>query len=173
MPLPKSKPSYLLTRPVLSKSLPTQRPTRVKRQQKWVVFIDAGHGGKDPGAIGKAGTQEKVITLAAAQELARQLRETNKITPILARNDDRYLRLRQRINLARKSQADLFISLHAGFLIISAHGISVLPYRKRRQIRRQRFWHARKMADLIGGPDVALEDPDAAGALVRMFQESQ
>ena len=172
MPLPKSKPSYLLTRPVLSKSLPTQRPTRVKRQQKWVVFIDAGHGGKDPGAIGKAGTQEKVITLAAAQELARQLRETNKITPILARNDDRYLRLRQRINLARKSQADLFISLHADSAhSSSAHGISVFTLSERASDKEAAIL-ARKEndADLIGGPDLAVEDPDAAGALVRMFQ---
>ena len=90
MPLPQSKPLYRLAMPAWSKSAPIKRPIPAKRPQKWVVFIDAGHGGKDPGAIGKAGTYEKIITLAAAQELARQLRDTNTITPILARNDDRY-----------------------------------------------------------------------------------
>ena len=126
MSLPKSKPSYLLAMRESSKSVPIKRVTPVKRSQKWVVFIDAGHGGKDPGAISKAGTYEKNITLAAAQELARQLRETDKIIPILARNDDRYLRLRQRINLARQNEADLFISLHADSAhSSSAHGISV------------------------------------------------
>ena len=172
MPVPKSKPSYLLVTPALSKSLSIKRSTPAKRSQKWVVFIDAGHGGKDPGAIGKAGTPEKIITLAAAQELARQLRGTNKITPILARNDDRYLRLRQRINLARQSQADLFISLHADSAHSStAHGISVFTLSEKASDKEAAIL-ARKEndADLIGGPDLAAEDPDAAGALVRMFQ---
>ena len=172
MPLPKSKPSYVFVKPSWSKSVPIQRPTTAKRPQKWVVFIDAGHGGKDPGAIGKAGTHEKIITLAAAQELARQLRETNKIIPILARNDDRYLRLRQRINLARKSQADLFISLHADSAhSSSAHGISVFTLSEKASDKEAAIL-ARKEndADLIGGPDLAVEDPDAAGALLRMFQ---
>ncbi|MFL2845571.1 MAG: N-acetylmuramoyl-L-alanine amidase [Candidatus Puniceispirillaceae bacterium] len=172
MPLPTSKPSYLLAMPASSKSVPINRPTPANRPQKWVVFIDAGHGGKDPGAIGKAGTHEKIITLAAAQELARQLRETNTITPILARNDDRYLRLRQRINLARQTQADLFISLHADSAhSSSAHGISVFTLSETASDKEAAIL-ARKEndADLIGGPDLAAEDPDAAGALVRMFQ---
>jgi N-acetylmuramoyl-L-alanine amidase len=172
MPLPKSKPSYLLAMPASSKSVPIKRLTPAKRPQKWVVFIDAGHGGKDPGAVGKAGTHEKVITLAAAQELARQLRETNTIIPILARNDDRYLRLRQRINLARQNQADLFISLHADSArSSSAHGISVFTLSEKASDKEAAIL-ARKEndADLIGGPDLAVEDPDTAGALVRMFQ---
>ena len=172
MPLPKSKPSYLLAMPASSKSVPMKRPNPAKRLQKWVVFIDAGHGGKDPGAIGKAGTQEKIITLAAAQELARQLRETKTIIPILTRNDDRYLRLRQRIRLARESQADLFISLHADSAhSSSAHGISVFTLSETASDKEAAIL-ARKEndADLLGGPDLALEDPDAAGALVRMFQ---
>ena len=170
--LPKSKPSDPLAMPVTSKSLPIKKPTPAKKPQKWVVFIDAGHGGKDPGAIGKAGTREKIITLAASQELARQLRKTGKVIPILARNDDRYLRLRQRINLARQSQADLFISLHADSAHSSlAHGISVFTLSEKASDKEAAIL-ARKEndADLIGGPDLAAEDPDAAGALVRMFQ---
>ncbi|MDC3234847.1 N-acetylmuramoyl-L-alanine amidase [Candidatus Puniceispirillum sp.] len=172
MPLPKSKPSYLLAMPASSKLVSVERPTPAKKTQKWVVFIDAGHGGKDPGAIGKAGTHEKIITLAAAQELARQLKATDKIIPILARNDDRYLRLRQRINLARQSQADLFISLHADSAHSSmAHGISVFTLSETASDKEAAIL-ARKEndADLIGGPDLAIEDPEAAGALLRMFQ---
>jgi N-acetylmuramoyl-L-alanine amidase len=172
MLLPKPKPSYFSTMSASSKSVPIKRLIPAKKPQKWVVFIDAGHGGKDPGAIGKAGTHEKVITLAAAKELARQLRETNKIQPILARHDDRYLRLRQRINLARQSQADLFISLHADAAhSSSAHGISVFTLSEKASDKEAAIL-ARKEndADLIGGPDLAVEDPDAAGALVRMFQ---
>ena len=172
MPLPKSKPFRLLAMSASSKSVPIRVPILAKKPKKWVVFIDAGHGGKDPGAIGKAGTYEKIITLAAAQELALQLRKTNKIIPILARNDDRYLRLRQRINLARQRQADLFISLHADSAHSpSAHGISVFTLSDKASDKEAAIL-ARKEndADLIGGPDLAAEDPDAAGTLVRMFQ---
>ncbi len=167
MPLPKSKPSR-----AAGKTAPAQLAVPKPRPRKWVVFIDAGHGGKDPGAIGKAGTQEKAITLAAARELARQLTATGKITPILSRDDDRYLRLRQRIRLARQNQADLFISLHADSArTSSARGISVFTLsdnasdKEAAALARQE-----NSADLIGGPDLSAEDPDAAGALVRMFQ---
>ena len=172
MPLPKSKPFHLLAMSALSGSIPIKKPNPTTRPKKWVVFIDAGHGGKDPGAIGKAGTYEKIITLAAAQELARQLRKTDKIIPILARDDDRFLRLRQRINLARQSQADLFISLHADSAHSStAHGISIFTLSEKASDKEAAIL-ARKEndADLIGGPDLATEDPDAAGALVKMFQ---
>jgi N-acetylmuramoyl-L-alanine amidase len=82
------------------------------------------------------------------------------------------LRLRQRINLARQNQADLFISLHADSAhSSSAHGISVFTLSDKASDKEAAIL-ARKEndADLIGGPDLAVEDPDAAGALVRMFQ---
>ena len=172
MPVPKPKPSHILVKPSSSKSLPSKKVIPPKRAQKWVVFIDAGHGGKDPGAISKAGTHEKVITLAAARELARQLEATGKIKPILARSDDRYLRLRERIDLARQNQADLFISLHADSAhSSSAHGISVFTLSDKASDKEAAALALNENnADLIGGPDLAVEDPDAAGALVRMFQ---
>ena len=82
------------------------------------------------------------------------------------------MRLRQRIRLARQSQADLFISLHADSApSSSAHGISVFTLSETASDKEAAIL-ARKEndADLLGGPDLALEDPDAAGALVRMFQ---
>ncbi len=167
IPLPKSKPSYRNVKS-LSGMLPAAKP----RQRKWVVFIDAGHGGKDPGAIGKAGTKEKTITLAAARELARQLRVSGLITPILARDDDQFLRLRQRIKLARQNEADLFISLHADSAQSSlARGISVFTLSDKASDKEAAaLARSENNAELIGGPDLSTEDPDAAGALVRMFQ---
>ena len=163
LPLPKSKPVDSLSGKLLATKL---------RPAKWVVFIDAGHGGKDPGALGKAGTKEKTITLAAAKELARQLRASGQITPILARDDDRFLRLRQRIKLARQNQADLFISLHADSARSSlARGISVFTLSDKASDKEAAaLARSENNADLIGGPDLSAEDPDAAGALVRMFQ---
>ena len=115
---------------------------------------------------------KKTITLAAARELAHQLRATGKVVPVLARNDDRFLRLRERIQLARQNRADIFISLHADSAPASrARGISVFTLSDKASDKEAAAL-ARKenKADLIGGPDLAAEDPDAAGALVRMFQ---
>jgi len=139
---------------------------------KWRVFIDAGHGGKDPGAIGKSKTLEKNITLAASVELADRLRGTGLITPVLSRTDDRYLKLRQRIKLARDQEADIFISLHADAAPSArAHGISVFTLSDTASDKEAALLaKTENQADLIGGPDLSVEDPDAAGELLRMFQ---
>jgi N-acetylmuramoyl-L-alanine amidase len=75
------------------------------------VVIDPGHGGHDTGAIGKAGTREKDITLAISLKLAAELRERG-LEVILTREDDRYLKLEDRAQLANEARGDLFISVH-------------------------------------------------------------
>ncbi|MEC8539734.1 MAG: N-acetylmuramoyl-L-alanine amidase, partial [Pseudomonadota bacterium] len=147
-------------------------PAPSPRRSKWTVFIDAGHGGKDPGAIGRSKTREKDITLAAARELARQLESTGVIRPVLSRSDDRYLKLRQRINLAREQKADIFISLHADAApSAKAHGISVFTLSDTASDKEAELLARNEnKADLIGGPDLAVEDPEAADELLRMFQ---
>ena len=94
------------------------------------------------------------------------------IRPILSRADDRYLKLRQRINLARQQQADVFISLHADAAPSSkAHGISVFTLSDTASDKEAALLAQNEnKADLIGGPDLAVEDPEAAGELLRMFQ---
>ena len=154
-----------------AKSAP-KAPTPAPKRSKWTVFIDAGHGGKDPGAIGRSKTQEKDITLAAAQELAKQLESTGLIRPVLSRSDDRYLKLRQRINLARQQEADIFISLHADAAPSpQANGISVFTLSDTASDKEaEMLARNENKADLIGGPDLAVEDPEAADELLRMFQ---
>ncbi len=80
-----------------------------------MIVIDAGHGGKDPGAISKSRkrTREKHITLAYAKELATALRQTGKYRVRLTRNKDQFVALNKRVDIARNAKADLFISLHA------------------------------------------------------------
>ncbi len=80
--------------------------------EKPVIVIDAGHGGVDPGALGRH-AREKNVTLAFAREYARQLRNTGRYEVYLTRNRDIYIPLRQRVTIARKHDADLFISIHA------------------------------------------------------------
>ena len=147
-------------------ALPTKKPKR------WIVFIDAGHGGKDPGARGKSGTKEKEITLAAARALAAQLHATGRVTPMLTRDDDRYLKLRQRIKVARDRNADLFVSLHADSAHkSSAHGISVFTLSDTASDKEAAaLARNENKSDLIGGPDLGVEDPEAANELLRMFQ---
>lgn len=88
-----------------------------------VIVIDSGHGGKDPGTIGNfARTKEKNLTLSYAKELGKQLMNTKRYKVFLTRDDDNFIPLRQRVAIARKKKADLFISIHANS--ISDHGVS-------------------------------------------------
>ena len=82
------------------------------KSRRRMVVIDAGHGGKDPGATGARGTKEKDITLAAALELARVLRERGDFDVALTRADDSFVALSDRSKKANDLEADLFISLH-------------------------------------------------------------
>ncbi|MEL7488525.1 MAG: N-acetylmuramoyl-L-alanine amidase, partial [Pseudomonadota bacterium] len=77
------------------------------------IFIDAGHGGGDPGAIGQKGTKEKTVTLAAAKELADILKARGRYKIVMTRTDDSRFSLVQRTHLARKAAPDLFITIHA------------------------------------------------------------
>ena len=90
-----------------------------------IVAIDAGHGGKDPGAVGK-NLLEKDVTLLIAKELERTLKDTTGYQPIMIRPDDRFVNLNDRYQNARKSGADLFVSIHAdAFSLSSVKGASV------------------------------------------------
>ena len=82
---------------------PTERP---------LIFIDAGHGGRDPGAHG-ADSRESAVTLAAALDLKRELERTGRYRVRLTRESDAYVALYRRVAIARQADADLFISLHA------------------------------------------------------------
>ncbi|RYF95319.1 MAG: N-acetylmuramoyl-L-alanine amidase [Caulobacteraceae bacterium] len=89
-----------------------------------VIVIDAGHGGHDPGAIGQ-NVHEKVVTLATAKALKARLEKTGRYTVILTRDTDRYVTLEGRVQIARRADADLFISLHADAGPESVNGASV------------------------------------------------
>ena len=149
---------------------PVPRPS--PQDRKWIVAIDAGHGGKDPGAVGLAGTEEKEITLAAAQQLAAELRKTGRVFPRLIRSSDKFYKLRQRIEIARNMGADLFISLHADSAPRkAARGISVFTLSDKASDKEAAYIARQEnMADIIGGADLPVEDPAAANALLSMFQ---
>jgi len=80
--------------------------------KKYVIVIDAGHGGKDPGCIGRGGTREKDVVLSVAKKLRAKL-DANGFKTYLTRSDDKYLKLSERAAIAERRKADLFLSLHA------------------------------------------------------------
>ncbi|MBN1596491.1 N-acetylmuramoyl-L-alanine amidase [candidate division FCPU426 bacterium] len=80
--------------------------------KKYLIVVDAGHGGKDPGAIGPSRLQEKVVTLEIARQLAKMLRERG-LRVLMTRDKDVFISLEERAAMANRAQADLFISIHA------------------------------------------------------------
>ncbi|UCC56749.1 MAG: N-acetylmuramoyl-L-alanine amidase [Gammaproteobacteria bacterium] len=134
---------------------------KTKQLRDLVIAIDAGHGGEDPGATGRGGTREKDVVLSIARKLAALIEREPGMRPVLTRQGDYYIGLRQRINKARQQNADLFISIHAdGFRDRRVQGSSVYVLSRRGASSEMARWLAEKenAADLAGG--VSLDDKD-------------
>ena len=132
-----------------------------------MIAIDAGHGGKDPGATGRSGTREKDVALQIARRLAKQIDAEPGMRSYLTRDGDYFLSLRQRIQRARQNRADLFVSIHAdAFKNRKARGSSVYVLSPRGATDEAARWLAERenSADLVGG--VSLDDKDAMLASV-------
>jgi len=126
-----------------------------------IIAIDAGHGGEDPGAIGKNGTREKDVVLAIARALAQRVDAEPGMKAVLTRNGDYFVPLRDRMRRARAQQADLFVSIHADSIRDrSVDGSSVYILSQRGATDEAARWLAERenASDLIGG--VSLEDKD-------------
>lgn len=137
-----------------------------------VVAIDAGHGGDDPGAVGHGSLYEKDVVLAISRELANLFEHESGYKPFMVRKDDYYIALRDRPIIARNSQADVFLSIHAdAFHTAQANGASVYAISHKGATSEAARWLAEKenRADLIGGVgSVSLDDKDdlLAGVLL-------
>ncbi|MGF6205524.1 N-acetylmuramoyl-L-alanine amidase [Pseudomonas frederiksbergensis] len=99
-----SVPLQIAAAPIIDKAHP---------KRDIIVVVDPGHGGKDPGAIGAKGEREKDVVLSIAQLLAKRLKREKGFDVKLVRNDDFFVPLRKRVEIARKHNADMFISVHA------------------------------------------------------------
>ncbi len=133
-----------------------------------IVAIDAGHGGEDPGATGPKRLREKHVVLDIARKLEARLKATPGFTPVMIRDGDYYVSLRGRRDLARKYQADLFVSIHAdAFRQASANGASVyaLSTRGATSTAAQYLADRENAADLVGGVRLADKDDVLAGVL--------
>ena len=137
------------------------------------VVIDAGHGGEDPGAIGRRGTYEKNVTLAIARRLQRQIDAEPTMQAVMTRNGDYFVPLQQRVEIARRAQADLFVSIHAdAFVRPEAHGSSVYVLSESGATSSAARWLAQRenQSDLIGGVNLARQDGHLARTLLDLSQ---
>lgn len=126
-----------------------------------IIAIDPGHGGEDPGAISRSGTQEKDITLAIAQKLKGKIDKEPNMRAALTRDGDYFISLPMRLTKARQLNADLFVSVHAdAFIKPHARGSSVFALSERGATSAAARWLAKKEndADLIGGVNLDGKD---------------
>lgn len=146
----------------------TSAPAPNHSGAKPIIVIDAGHGGVDPGAIGSNGVFEKHVTLAMAKELKSQLESTGSYIVHLTRDSDKFLRLHQRVAVARAKQADLFISLHADTIGKgTVRGASIYTLsEKASDAETAALADRENKVDLIAGADLTHADKDVASILV-------
>lgn len=137
------------------------------------IVLDPGHGGEDPGAIGSGGSQEKHVTLEVGRRLKAKIESQPNMRVAMTRDADFFVPLHQRVNKARRLQADLFVSIHAdAFVKPTARGSSVFVLSERGASSSAARWLAQKenAADLIGGVNFDNRDPVLARTLLDLSQ---
>lgn len=153
---------------------PTPREDKAHPKRDIIVVVDPGHGGKDPGAVGFKGQREKDVVLSIAQLLAKRLKREKGFDVKLVRNDDFFVPLRKRVEIAHKHNADMFISVHADAAPrITASGASVYALSEGGATSATaRFMAQRENgADLLGANrllNLKDKDPMLAGVILDM-----
>lgn len=140
------------------------------------IAIDPGHGGEDPGAIGKRGSREKDIVLSISRRLKQKIEAEPDMRSYLTRDGDYFVPLHVRVNKARRVQADLFVSIHAdAFVKPHARGASVFALSQQGATSTAARWLANKenSADLIGGLNIKTQDKQVAQLLLDMSTTAQ
>lgn len=140
------------------------------------IALDPGHGGEDPGAIGRGGSREKDIVLAIAKRLKAKIEEQPNMRVMLTRDADYFVPLHARVQKARKVQADLFVSIHAdAWVEPTARGSSVFALSEKGASSTAARWLANKenSADLIGGVNIKTRDRQLASVLLDLSTTAQ
>lgn len=154
-------------------SLPLAKPVPGnRRNSRPLVMLDPGHGGIDPGAIGRRGTKEKDVTLRMARELRSLLESTGRYRVKLTRDSDEFIALRERVHRGRAAGADLFISLHADSIKsgnlrgLSVYTLSETASDKEAEMLAQK----ENKADLIADVDLSGNDKETTSILIDLAQ---
>jgi len=147
-------------------------PATSPAPKRFTIVLDAGHGGIDGGAAGLTGTVEKDITLAFAFELKRKLDESGRYATVMTREKDEFLRLDDRVRIARQAEADLFISIHADTIHArGVNGATVYTVSDRASDEDARALAEREnLADQVAGINVSEENRDVADILTDLVR---
>ena len=157
------------TEPAKPAKKPPKQPAKIKH--RLVIVVDPGHGGEDPGAIGRNKTREKDVVLSIGKLLAAEINKEPDMRAILTRSSDHFVSLGGRVAIARKARAHLLISIHAdAWVKSSARGSSVFALSQRGATSASARWLAQRQneSDLIGGVNIANVDKTVASVLIDM-----
>ena len=155
--------------PVPKKGSDTARREPPKAKRLLTIALDPGHGGEDPGAVGRRGSYEKNVTLSIARRLKHKIDNTAGMRAMLTRDADYFVPLAHRVVRARKVQADLFVSIHAdAWVRPEARGSSVFVLSEKGASSSAARWLAQKEndSDMIGGVNLAKQDNHLARTLL-------
>jgi N-acetylmuramoyl-L-alanine amidase len=147
-----------------------QMPRRADGRR--TIVLDPGHGGIDPGTTGVGGIREKTLTLDVAHDLKRVLEASGRYHVVLTRTDDSFVRLRERIQIARLSKGEIFLSLHADALgDTNFRGMTVYTLSdKASDAEAEALAQRENKSDLIAGVDLSDESPEVASILIDLAQ---
>ncbi len=159
----------------LAKVPPVPKPkTKSKTARKPLVFIDPGHGGIDPGAVGSLGTREKTVVLQFSRLLRQELEKIGRLRVRMTRNTDVFVPLKSRTALARRMKAELFLSIHAdsapkGYR--KARGATVYTLsEKASDLEARQLAQRENRSDIIAGVQLPAESKDIADILIDLVQ---
>lgn len=144
----------------------------LEKFKKKIIIIDAGHGGKDSGAVGTSNILEKNVTLSVAKKFAQRCNKENHFKCMLTRNGDYFLNLRQRVKFARQHKGDIFISLHADFHPKkNIRGVSIYTLSEKASDKEAEALARREnKSDLIDGLDLSEESKEVRNILIDLTQ---
>jgi N-acetylmuramoyl-L-alanine amidase len=174
-----SEPAKDMPPPVAEIKPPYAEPKNERAPQvsrMLTIALDPGHGGEDPGAIGRGGSYEKHVVLSIAKRLKAKLEQHPNMRVMLTRDADYFVPLNVRVQKARKVQADLFVSIHAdAFVQTTANGSSVFALSEKGASSTAARWLANKenSADLIGGTNIKNHDRQLASVLLDLSTTAQ
>ncbi len=151
---------------------PPRKPQPRRRPKKRVVVIDPGHGGVDSGTVGVGGTYEKHITISIARAIKDRLERAGGYRVVLTRDRDTFIRLRDRVAIARDANADVFISVHADSINNrSIRGLSIYTLSETASDREAaQLAEKENKADLIAGIDLSGETKEVTNILIDLAQ---
>jgi N-acetylmuramoyl-L-alanine amidase len=172
-----TKPQTIKPKPENSTNNANVNNTNNKKINRLItIALDPGHGGEDPGAIGKAGSKEKDVVLSIAHRLKSKIEQQPNMRVMLTRDSDYFVPLHVRVQKARQVQADLLMSIHAdAFIEPTARGSSVFVLSQKGASSTAARWLANKenAADLIGGVNLKSHDKQLAGVLLDLSTTAQ